>query len=83
MGYLMNKKLMKKLEILLNEVEELDFVYCDSNYSIEVVSNHHSFSQYKCYIVESICFEHIDKKYISKESAEFIMKQMNELIDKE
>ena len=40
MGYLMNKKLMKKLEMLLNEVEELDFVYCDSNYSIEVVNEY-------------------------------------------
>ncbi len=83
MGYLMNKKLMKKLEMLLNEVEELDFVYCRNNYFIEVLRNHHSFSEYRCCIAESICFEHIDKKYISKESAEWIMKQMNEFMEGE
>ncbi len=74
------KQVKEKYKQLLDEVGEVEFVEGERNYcSIAYFEN----GKYYFNLSYDTYGNSFNKKYITKESAEFIMKQMNELIDKE
>ena len=74
------QQIKEKYKQLLDEVEEVKFKYWEGNYTVQI-ENDYKNKTIECYFYYDMCNEYINKKYISKQDAEKIVKQMNKFIE--